>query len=268
MKSNYGYLILFLISVSRLVMTKDLKSNQNFYSYPFFNSNFLPKLLNFQNPFTNFNQNFTQSLNFIGTDIISLHTNYTNLTRKDNFNHSNLNKMKNTLKQKNVTSYKCNPSDIYCLCKFHPKYHDCVCLAYPRSVTCSPTYCAQKRNTYECNPKFCDKKENLLHKNCFCLKNINSVQCKCKLNPFHKDCFCLKYPLSHICHDRICQFNPNSLYCMCKEKPEDPKCYPKFCNENPKSPLCECIVNPLNSKCRCINEPYSCSSKIKDIILR
>ena len=170
--------------------------------------------------------------------------------------------VKQLTKAENIASIDCDISDIYCLCKYHPKYRDCVCLAYPRSVTCSTTYCYENKNSYECNPLYCEKSENLISSECFCKTNTNHISCKCKTNPYHKDCFCMKFPLSHLCNDRICRFNPNSLFCKCQYSPSDPICSPVYCFDNNKSPQCECIVTPVSDNCRCINEPSSCSRNL------
>lgn len=171
-----------------------------------------------------------------------------------------LNELKKNIKPENLAEIRCDPSDIYCLCKFHPKYKNCVCVAFPKSVVCSSTFCFENKNSYECNPLMCDNPINKNSSQCFCRKNINNLKCKCKLNPHHKDCFCMKFPFSHMCNDKICQFNPNSLFCKCKIIPGDPICSPKYCIDNPKSPHCECLLNPYNKNCKCINDPNSCSS--------
>jgi len=155
----------------------------------------------------------------------------------------------------------CDLTDIYCLCKFHPKYRDCVCLSYPKSVICSPFFCQEHENSYECNPQYCDCEDNKNKPECFCKTNTNHITCKCKLNPFHKDCFCMKFPLSHICNDRICKFNPNLIYCKCQLNPGDPICSPKFCTENPTAPQCECLTKPLSTNCKCINQPNTCTQQ-------
>ena len=155
-----------------------------------------------------------------------------------------------------LASSTCDASDIYCLCKFHPRYKDCVCLAYPKSVICSETYCAENPLTYECNPQRCDDEPK--DDKCFCKDNIDDIKCKCKMNPVNKECFCMKFPFSHLCNDKICKFNPNSLFCKCQLKPKDNICSPKFCVKNPNHPQCECIINPMNKHCKCVNDPNSC----------
>jgi len=172
-----------------------------------------------------------------------------------------LEELKKSIKPENLAEFRCDPSDIYCICKFHPKYKNCVCLAYPKSVVCSSTYCFENKNSYECNPLMCEKPDNKNSTECFCRENMNHIRCKCKLNPLDRDCFCLKFPLSHLCNQRICKFNPNSMYCKCEITPKDPICSPKYCHKNPDSPHCECLLNPLDEKCKCINDPNNCSKK-------
>jgi hypothetical protein len=184
-----------------------------------------------------------------------------NFPFQQNCNQTN-NIIEPSIKAENLAEFDCDEGDIYCLCKYHPKYRDCVCSAFPRSVVCSSTYCYENKNSYECNPLFCDNKDNENLSDCFCKTNTNHISCKCKTNPYHKDCFCMKFPLSHLCNERICKYNPNSLYCKCMYSPDDPICSPSYCFENPKAPQCECLVNPLDDNCKCINEPGSCTSTI------
>lgn len=164
------------------------------------------------------------------------------------------------IRPEDLASMSCDPEDIYCLCKFHPRYRDCVCLAYPKSVICSSTFCRENKDNYECNPLRCDK--NKTDEKCFCKDNINDIRCKCKLNPLCKECFCMKYPYSHMCNERICILNPNSLFCKCARIPEDEICSPKHCIENPKHPHCECILDPMGDQCKCLNDPNLCPSDI------
>ena len=155
----------------------------------------------------------------------------------------------------------CNPNDIFCLCKNHPKYKDCVCLAYPKSVICSEDYCLDNKDNYECNPSKCDSDEKKSSDVCYCKENYNDTKCKCKLNPFQKECFCVKYPSSHLCNKKNCKLNPNTVFCKCDARPKSKICSPTFCNDSPKSVHCKCILEPLSNECKCINDPYTCTSK-------
>jgi hypothetical protein len=238
---------------SKIKSSQFYNPNQQFYNYP--------NYPNYQN-FAQFaHSNFFQGQMGI---IPNSPLNQTSLN-KTALDEKRLEELKKSIKPENLAEFRCDPSDIYCICKFHPKYKNCVCLAYPKSVVCSSTYCFENKNSYECNPLMCEKPDNKNSTECFCRENIDHIRCKCKMNPLDRDCFCLKFPLSHLCNQRICKFNPNSLYCKCDITPKDPICSPKYCHKNPDSPHCECLLNPLDEKCKCINDPNNCS---KDDIMK
>ena len=153
---------------------------------------------------------------------------------------------------------ECDKNDIYCLCRNHPQYNECVCLAFPKSITCSKSYCNDHKDEYECNPSICDKDPT--SDKCFCKNNMEDVKCKCKVNPFDKECFCLNYPVSHLCNENACKINPNSLFCSCRANLRNKKCTPRYCFDNPNNIYCKCIVNPLSDDCKCLNDPTFCDS--------
>jgi hypothetical protein len=179
----------------------------------------------------------------------------------------NLNKF-----QKNLKNQECLNEDIFCLCKKHPNYRDCVCLAHPGAEICDDSFCEDKNNfnNYECDPNTNCKAgfiTSSLNQSCKCKENFNS-KCKCKLDPFSHECFCKKFPFSHMCNLNNCSFETNSLFCKCRrdknnyQNLEDEECESGYCHRNSNSVLCECLLNPLNSHCRCLNDPSKCSSKI------
>jgi hypothetical protein len=161
---------------------------------------------------------------------------------------------------------ECDKNDIYCLCRNHPQYKDCVCLAYPKSIICNNNYCVEHKDSYECNPSQCDKEPNC--ENCYCKNNMDDVKCKCKVNPYDRECFCLQYPLSHLCNEKACKINPNTLYCSCKTSLKEKMCTPRYCFDNPTNIYCKCIVNPLSPECKCMNDPTLCDSKINLVTFR
>ena len=155
----------------------------------------------------------------------------------------------------------CDKNDIYCLCKNHPQYKECICSVFPMSVICMKNYCIEHSNDYECNPSVCDNEEFKTDK-CYCKNNLNDIKCKCMTNPYSRECFCTKNPLSHLCNKKICHFNPNSLFCSCSKNHRPLMCEATYCVENPLNPYCKCIVNPFKDECKCLNDPITCSSKL------
>ena len=197
------------------------------------------------------------------------------LTTKDSINVTNINNVRSTIsnlltsnlskkyfKNENFARFRCKALDIYCLCKFHPNYKECVCLAYPKSVICSDTYCRENKKSYECDPDNCKTTNSLKTNSCLCKRNINHIKCKCKTNPLHRDCFCLQYPMSSLCNERGCKSNSNSLFCLCEKDPINIKCSPKYCNDNREDEICECLVFPLSNNCKCLNDPSLCNISI------
>ena len=157
----------------------------------------------------------------------------------------------------------CNRNDIYCLCKSHPQYKNCVCLAYPKSVVCLKNYCIYHDSDYECSPLICDKPNIEKTDKCYCKHNIEDLRCKCKTNPFSQDCFCLQFPLSHLCNKRSCHFNPYSIFCSCRTSKGEGLCSGRYCINHPNDAYCNCITNPITGSCKCLNDPRSCSSIIR-----
>ncbi len=158
-------------------------------------------------------------------------------------------------------NFKCDKNDIYCLCKYHPKYKECVCLAYPKSIICS-NYCLENPDDYFCNPNKCSESNEVAKSDiCFCKYNVDDIKCKCKSNPYSRECFCLKNPLSHLCNPKACKYNPNSLFCSCQTNLRENMCKQRYFFDNKTSPYCKCIVNPYSQQCSCLNDPNSCSKK-------
>ena len=155
-------------------------------------------------------------------------------------------------------SVECDKNDIYCLCRNHPQYKDCVCLAFPKSIICSNSYCLEHKDEYECSPQQCDSNQS--GEQCYCKNNMDDVKCKCKINPYDRECFCLQNPLSHLCNNNACKINPNSLFCSCQTNLRNKMCTPRYCFENPSNVYCKCIVSPLSDECRCLNDPTFCES--------
>jgi len=161
-------------------------------------------------------------------------------------------------KHKKIVDY-CNKDDIYCLCKHHPDYKNCVCGAFPKSIICNKNFCKEHFDEYECKPKSCDLEFSDSEK-CYCKNNIDDLKCKCRLNPYSEECFCLQYPSSHLCNKRICQFNPNSIFCACRSNLREDICAPGYCVEHPLDAYCKCITSPGIDECRCLNDPTSCEN--------
>jgi hypothetical protein len=159
---------------------------------------------------------------------------------------------------------KCADDDTFCICKDHPFYQKCVCLAHPTAEICNSSYCLDQKNkkNYECNPvKNCINQSDLSREECKCKQNFTN-ECKCKLDPFSRECFCLRYPDSYLCDISICSKDKKSLFCRCADFSTDKECLPNYCAINYKSPECVCIINPFNDYCRCLNNPSDCDGKI------
>jgi hypothetical protein len=155
---------------------------------------------------------------------------------------------------KNKDESTCHKNDIYCLCKDHPSYKDCVCVAFPAAPICTENYCQEHFDDYRCNPnKECDD----IDEDCKCKKDFS--KCKCELTPYDKECFCKKYSKSYLCNMANCSFDKENLLCKCKDDSNECE-ISKKCGKDKSIRECYCLVNDEKDYCKCLNDASRCSS--------